>query len=284
MDDQAQVFSVTAQSFQTDVVERSQKVPVLLLFWAEQDPPSAEAKLQLEVLVGRYQGKVLLGLVDVAEDRTLVQQLRVQALPSIRVVQGGQLTDQREGPQTEAALKEMLDQLTASSAELLREHLGNYLADRDYEAALTVLQQSIVDEPHNQVFRVELADVLILKGDLTDARQVLADIPQDTEGLERPQVRLELVEESAAMPEVEELLAAHTASPDDLEVRYQLAIRECFEGNYAASLEHAMSILQADREFREDIGRTTMLRIFSLLGKGSELATRYRRQMFNYMH
>ena len=67
MDDQAQVFSVTAQSFQTDVVERSQKVPVLLLFWAEQDPPSAEAKLQLEVLVGRYQGKVLLGLVDVAE-------------------------------------------------------------------------------------------------------------------------------------------------------------------------------------------------------------------------
>jgi thioredoxin-like negative regulator of GroEL len=45
-----------------------------------------------------------------------------------------------------------------------------------------------------------------------------------------------------------------------------------------------MAILQADREFREDIGRTTMLRIFSLLGKGSELATRYRRQMFNYMH
>jgi len=63
-----------------------------------------------------------------------------------------------------------------------------------------------------------------------------------------------------------------------------LAIRECFEGNYEASLEHAMSILQADREFREDIGRTTMLRIFSVLGKGSELVTRYRRQMFNYMH
>ena len=45
-----------------------------------------------------------------------------------------------------------------------------------------------------------------------------------------------------------------------------------------------MSILQSDREFRDDIGRTTMLRIFNLLGKGSALATRYRRQMFNYMH
>ena len=284
MDDQTQVFAVTAPSFQTEVIERSQKVPVLLLFWAEQDPPSAEVKRQLEVMVGRYQGKVLLGLVDVAQDQALAQQLRVQALPSIRVVQGGQLVDQREGPQTEVALKEMLDQLTASSSDLLFDQLENYVASGDYEAALTVLRQSITDEPHNQAFRVELADVLIRNGDFVEARQVLAGIPEETEGLERPQARLELTEESAALPAREELLAKHADSPEDLEIRYALAIRECGEGNYEASLDHAMSILQSDREFRDDIGRTTMLRIFNLLGKGSALATRYRRQMFNYMH
>jgi thioredoxin-like negative regulator of GroEL len=45
-----------------------------------------------------------------------------------------------------------------------------------------------------------------------------------------------------------------------------------------------MAILQQDRTFREDLGRTTMIRIFTLLGKGSELATAYRRRMFNFMH
>ncbi len=284
MEDQALVFAVTAPTFQTDVIDRSKQLPVLVLFWAEQDPPSVEFKLKLETLVGQYQGKVLLGLVDVAQDQTLAQQLRVQALPSLRVIQGGQLVDQREGPQTEAALKDMLDQLTASSADVLRDGLENYIANGDYEAALAVLRESITEEPHNQVFRVELADVLVLKGDLEDARQVLDGIPKETEGLERPQARLELTEESAALPAREELLAKHADSPEDLEIRYALAIRECGEGNYEASLDHAMSILQSDREFREDIGRTTMLRIFNLLGKGSALATRYRRQMFNYMH
>ena len=48
--------------------------------------------------------------------------------------------------------------------------------------------------------------------------------------------------------------------------------------------DHAMAILQQDREFRDDIGRTTMIRIFSLLGKGSDLAQRYRRKMFAFMH
>ena len=51
-----------------------------------------------------------------------------------------------------------------------------------------------------------------------------------------------------------------------------------------AGLELAMEILRADREFRDDIGRLTMIRAFPLLGKGSEIATKYRRKMFNFMH
>ena len=45
-----------------------------------------------------------------------------------------------------------------------------------------------------------------------------------------------------------------------------------------------MSILRADRSFRDDIGRRTMIRIFTVLGKGNALANAYRRRMFNFMH
>ncbi|MCZ6710693.1 MAG: co-chaperone YbbN, partial [Gammaproteobacteria bacterium] len=73
MSDQALVFNVAPQTFQQDVIERSQQVPILLLFWTDQVAPSVDTKRQLEAMVGRSGGKVLLGLVDVAEDQTLAQ-------------------------------------------------------------------------------------------------------------------------------------------------------------------------------------------------------------------
>jgi thioredoxin-like negative regulator of GroEL len=42
--------------------------------------------------------------------------------------------------------------------------------------------------------------------------------------------------------------------------------------------------LRTDREFRDDIGRLTMIRVFNMLGKGNETAGKYRRKMFIVMH
>ncbi len=281
---EGQVFAVAPESFQTDVIERSQQSPIVLLFWAEQVPPSAETKQQLEALVAQYQGKVFLGLVDVAEDQTLAQQLRVQGLPSIRVIKGGQLVEQIDGPQPEATLRNMLDALTLSSGALLKEHLALSLEQGDYDGALEILQRSIEEEPNNPSFRVELADVLVLKGDLQGARTALATVAEDVDERDRPQARLQFAEEAVDLPSVDELARVHETEPDNLDICYQLAVREVVLGHFQTALELAMTILKTDREFRDDVGRTTMIRIFAVLGKGSDLASRYRRQMFNYMH
>jgi putative thioredoxin len=284
MQQDAQVFDVTPQTFQSAVVERSRQTPVVLLFWAAQVLPSAEARRTLESLAKPYSGKVFVGLVDVARDPTLAQHLRVQGLPSIRVVQGGQLVHQMDGPQPESVLRSLLDQLTLSPADLLREDLAALLEAGDYPRALALLQQALQEEPQNQAFRVELADVLVRAGDLDEARRVLADIPADIEERDRPQTRIELAEEAAGLESHAELERRLAADPNDLEARYQAAVRAAEAGEFERGLELALSILQADRTFRDDIGRLTMIRIFKVLGKGSELASRYRRRMFNYMH
>ena len=278
------VFEVTAQNFQTEVVERSSSVPVVVLFWTDEVPPSAEVRRQLETLAAGYPGKVAVGLSDVALDQTLAQQLRVQGLPSIRVVQDGQLVDQLDGPQDEATLRELLDRLTVSSSDMLRAQLGEMLERGDHQTALAALQQAVAEEPNNQAFKVEYADLLALTGDLDQAGVVLAAIPEETEERDRPAMRLELLQEAAGMPERGELVSQLEASPEDLDVCYQLAVRAAVEGDFETALDLAMSILQRDREFRDDLGRTTMVRMFSVLGKGSDLAAQYRRRMFNFMH
>jgi len=284
MDDTRSVFDVNPQNFQTDVIDRSRSVPVVVLFWAQQVPPAADARAVLERLVQQYQGKVALALVDVARDQSLAQHLRVQALPSVRVVREGQLVEQLEGPQAESTFTALLDELTMSSADVLKAQLEVALESGDYDAALQLLQRAISEEPKNQAFRIELADVLVRQGSLDDARQVLAGIPEDAEGRERPQNRLEIVEEAGGLGSREELARARSENPEDLDACYRLAVVEAAAGELENALELAMTILRRDRKFRDDIGRTTMLRVFTLLPKGSELAQRYRRRMFNFMH
>lgn len=277
-------FNITPESFQSEVIERSNSMPVFVLFWADQVPPSVQTKQMLEGLMGQYAGKAMLALSDVSTDQTLAQHLRVQGLPSLRVVHQGQIVDQIDGPAEEEQLRTMLDTLTQSSTEALKGQLDHYIASQDYETAVAILQQSVNEEPSNQGFRVELADVLILKGDLDDARTVLASIPDDSEGRDRPQNRLEFVEEGAGFAQVDELQAQLGSDPDNLELKYQLCVQLVVANDCEGALVQAMDILSTDREFRDDIGRLTMIRIFALLGKGHELATAYRRKMFNFMH
>jgi len=284
MNDSSTVFDATPQNFQTEVIDRSRRVPVVVLFWAQQLPPAADAKATLERLARQYQGKVALALVDVARDQSLAQHLRVQALPSVRVVRDGQLVDQLEGPQAESTFTALLDALTMSSADLLKAELAATLEHGDFDAALAMLERAIHEEPKNQVFRVELADILVRRGSLDEARRVLTDIPEDTEGLERPRNRLEMVEEAAGYGSRDALAENHAKDPDDLEACYRLAIAEAAAGDAEAALALAMSILERDRKFRDDVGRATMLRVFTLLPKGSDLTQRYRRRMFNFMH
>lgn len=277
-------INVSMENFQADVVDASQNMPVVLLFWAEQVPESAQVKALAEQVLADYEGKAVLALSDVAQDQSLAPRLQVQGLPSIRIIHKGAIAEQIDGPLDEAQLRTMMDGLTQSSIEAMQGNLEQMIAAGDFAAAAAALQQSIQDEPNNQALRIELADVLVRKGDLDDARTVLASIPEDTEGRARPQNRLEFAEEAAAMGSLESLQAAVAADSQDFESRYALAVVQMVAGETEVALQVCLEILRDDREFRDDIGRLTMIRIFDVLGKGNEMATKYRRKLFNALH
>jgi putative thioredoxin len=276
--------NVTVETFQTEVVDRSQSMPVVVLFWAEQVPPSVQTKNQLEQMLDQYAGKFALALSDVAIDQNLAQRLQVPGLPCIRLVHKGQIVDQLDGPAEEKQLRTMLDQHTQSLDDAIAGDLQQVLERGDFATAVTLLQAAIEEEPNNQSLRVDLADVLVRKGDLDDARTVIASIKDDTADRQRPQTRLEFMEEAAGMPTLEELQTTVAADDANLEAKYQLAVRQVAAEEYEQALLVCLDILRTDREFREDLGRLTMIRVFEVLGKGNELAGKYRRKMFNLMH
>ncbi|MCY4093792.1 MAG: tetratricopeptide repeat protein [Gammaproteobacteria bacterium] len=283
MDEQLSVVDVSVENFR-EVVDQSNDQLVVLLFWADQIEPSAVTKDYLVSVAPSYAGKAVFGLVDVAAHPQIAQQLQIQALPSIRAIKEGQIAGQLDGPQTEQALREFLDPFTLSSADVLKQHIASSIESEDWETALQILQQAITEEPTNHSFRVECADVMILKGDLEAAKQILATIPEDFTGRARPATRMEIAQEAAAMGSLSELENSVESDGSDLSNRYAYSIVLASLRRYEEALEQAMFILRQDRGFRDDIGRETMVRILNLLGSDSPLAKRYRRQMFAFMH
>ena len=278
------IQNVTPDTFQTEVIEKSETKPIFVLFWAEQVEPSVQVKNLLASLIQQYQGKTELVLSDVSQDQTLAQSLRVQGLPSIRVIFKGKIAEQIDGPCEETQLRTILDALTQSPADALKLQLSGLLSTKDWDSALALIKQAIEQEPNNQSFRVELADLFVRKGDAEDADKVISAIPEDTDGLKRPRTRLEFLRESAAIPSLDELDSMEITQSNKLDLIYNRAIWHVVSEQYEQALELCLEILSSDRAFKEDIGRLTMIRIFDLMDKGDQMVSAYRRKMFNSMH
>ena len=127
-----------------------------------------------------------------------------------------------------------------------------------------------------------MCDLLIMEGELNDARQILEALPDDTEGVGRPKSRLELIELAGDLGSLDELAAG--AKNGDLQARFDLAIRLIIEDRIEQGLETLLEIMKIDRAWEEEKARLTMIKVFNMLGKGNELATGYRRKMFTYLH
>ena len=275
---------INAQNFQSEVAEKSQQVPVLMEFYAEGAEQCAPTTALLQKLVAEYQGKFLLARVDIQQNQELVQQLQVRALPSIKIIFQGQMAGNIEGPAEEPQLRETLDQITMSPLDRVREQIDFLLEQGERGQAIEMLQQVIAEEPANFGLHVELCDLLIMEGQIDDARKILSGIPGDTVGIDKPKSRLEFIELAGDLGTLDEQRAKAEADPSDLQARFDYAIKLIVSDQVETGLEELLVILQTDKTWGEEKARLTMIKVFNMLGKGNELATSYRRKMFTYLH
>lgn len=280
----ASVVEISTQNFQTEVVEKSRQLPVLLEFYADEAEQSRNFGQVLRKLAEAYGGKFILARVNIRENSQLVQQLGVRTLPTVKVIFQGQMVQNIEGPQPEDKLREMLDQLTMSPVEMVRRQIDELLAAGDRKGAIELLQQAIQEEPRNYALHAELCDLLVMEDRIDEAKQILAALPDDTEGISKPRNRIEFIEQARDLPPLGELAEGVKASPDAMQLRLHLAIRQIADDQMEAALENLLDMMKRDRQFEDEIARKTMIKVFDLLGKGNELATAYRRKMFTFLH
>ncbi|MYU33611.1 tetratricopeptide repeat protein [Streptomyces sp. SID8358] len=105
------VIDVDEAGFQSDVLQRSTEVPVVIDFWAEWCEPCKQLGPLLERLAVEYNGRFVLAKVDVDANQMLMQQFGIQGIPAVFAVVAGQALPLFQGAAPESQIRQTLDQL-----------------------------------------------------------------------------------------------------------------------------------------------------------------------------
>lgn len=168
------MVDVSEATFEQDVLEKSDEVPVVVDLWADWCGPCKTLGPILEKVIDETNGQVVLAKVDVDANPRLSEMFRVQGIPAVFAISERKVVGSFVGAQPEAQVRQFVESILPSADEQL-------VADLVEVGDEVALRQALTAVPGHPVATVALAELLVGEGRTEEALAELAKIPETAE-------------------------------------------------------------------------------------------------------
>lgn len=270
------MIDVTLANFETEVIEASQTVPVLVDFWAPWCGPCKTLGPVLEKVEAAYAGRFKLVKINTEDEQQLAQAFGIRSIPTCVLMVQGQPLDGFMGALPEGQIKAFLDKHLPSEdalqAQVHAEEAQQLAQAGDTHSAQARLADALAHDPGNDDLRFDYVKLLIGTGQLGEAAAALApalaQIPLQLrfEALAQWLNALEFVATDARghwpLEEFEQRIAANKRDFDTRFAKSRLLIAQ---GDWEAAMEELLEIIMRDKKWADEAPRKTYVALLELL-------------------
>jgi putative thioredoxin len=269
----AYTVQVTEQSFQ-EILEESRTAPVLLAFESPgRSPESVQLADAMQTLSSEFEGRFLLGRVDIDAVPQIAQAMQIPSVPLVVLVAQGRpmpmISNLAPLEELRDAVTQVLQQLTASGftgrhqpragSGVVDEETGEEQLDPRYLPAQDALERGDIDvavAEYQKLVDANPADAEAAAG------LAMANLLKRTEGVDLDEAR-----------------TAAAENPDDVDAQTLVADLDLLGGHVEDAFTRLIDLVRRTTDADRDAARTHLIGLFGAVGNEDPRVMRARRDL-----
>ena len=273
------------ENFGADVIEKSERVPVIVDFWAPWCGPCKQLGPLLERLVSEYGGKISLVKINVDENKELAAQMRVQSIPMVVAFKEGRPVDGFSGALPESQLRQFFEKLTGSEGSPIDQALvqaSELFASGAFDHSQEIYLQILAQDPQNVAAHAGVARSMMELGDVEKANSYIHELDDaifESEEIQSIKTAIELANVKSDSGEIEKLRNLFLNHPENPQNGIDLAAALYGSGTAEEAVEILIELVKNHKNWGDDAAKKQLLKIFEALGHSDPITIEGRRKL-----
>ena len=282
------IIEVSQENFVELVIKGSEKIPVIVDFWAPWCSPCKELTPILEKIASTLQDKIILAKLNIDENQSIAAQMQIQSIPMVYAFSNGQVVDGFQGNIAESEVIDFFEKvakISGPSPEISNyiEEMKNSIINSNWDEALK-LSNLILDVDQNNLDACySKVRSLIELHKFKEAKEMMSVLPEEI--LNEKKIRdlnsnINVAESSFnASKNILEFEDALQKNPRDINAHIDLSNALFGVGRISECYSLLINAIKIDPEWNNQEARKKLLSFISSHDLNSNEAKLARRQL-----